>query len=469
MSDLVRNGLDERGVEEAVVASLRRRKGKATLGDVVVDTGLPKADVEQVLRSMLSRYRSHLAVDENGELLYIFDPAMRPRDGDGRVRELLRRAATYAWWGFTLLCKVGLMVVLVGYFVVFLALSVGLVFGIFQSGRNERRRSSGGGTIVYLLFRVLIEFFIVTSTRREEYLARGEAPRPFYEKVFAFVFGPEAAKHWGVPKPKDDRSFEKGLLAAIRGMLGVVPTTEVVRYTGWSYARADEETTRLLVDYEGDPVVTDDGIILYRFPGLMVSAGAASGPEAVLDPWYSNLEPKALLTGNSTMANLFIGFMNLFVLGLSVVLTVNVMQGELYVSPWLTWVPMVFSATMLFIPAVRAFFVAAENRRRRARNIRRAILYYLFDDADRGREPRLRPDRPPHEAIEIAGGDRRLATQQVEQVLHDLEGEPDATESGDVVYRFPRLKVELDAAREQREQVDRAEHRLGEIVYSSAD
>lgn len=459
----------DEAAERALVAALRQREGKATLGDLVVATGLPKQTAENVLRSMLSRYRSHLAVDENGELLYLFDRAMRAREGEGKLRRALQRAATFLWWLFTLFCKVGVMVVLVGYFILFVALALAAVVASLSGGNKRESRGGDAGGLVFLVFRVVLQIFIITDVRRIEVARRGVQPKPFYKKVFSFAFGPEAAEQWGLPRPENPRAFERGLLGAVRKLLGVISPTELVRYTGWSLRTADEESTRLLVAYEGEPVVTDDGQILYRFPSLLASAGGPAAASA--EPWYTGREQPRKLTGNPTGTNVFIGFMNAFNMAAAGLLTYGwYTEPELAQIPiWLTWVPLFFSLMLFVVPVLRSFGVARENRRRRQRNVRRALLAELFRDADRGNEPRLDPRRLPREAVQAAGGDERFATAEVEKLLRDLEGEPEATDEGVVLYRFPRLQADLRAARLERKQVDPASLRVGELVYSSED
>ena len=47
------------------------------------------------------------------------------------------------------------------------------------------------------------------------------------------------------------------------------------RLMGWSFPRAEEEATRLMVDYGGEPEVTEDGVVVYTFKGMRKTAGAA--------------------------------------------------------------------------------------------------------------------------------------------------------------------------------------------------
>ncbi len=94
------------------------------------------------------------------------------------------------------------------------------------------------------------------------------APRePFYKRVFAFVFGPPAPK----VDPLED---EKRLVTYIRAQRGRIAPVDLVRLMGWTFPRAEEEATRLMVDYGGEPEVTDDGVVVYAFKALRKTAGA---------------------------------------------------------------------------------------------------------------------------------------------------------------------------------------------------
>lgn len=456
----------EPATERALVQALRQRKGQATLGDLVVATGLPKAQVEENVRAMLSLYRSHLAVDEAGELLYQFDPALRRRDGDSKLRRFVARAATFLWWLLAVVCKVGVMVVLVGYFVLFVVLTIAAITATQGRGRSRSRAS---GSLVHLVFRLVISIFYVTGHRRIELQARGETARPFYKKVFAFAFGPEAAERWGLPTAELQGDFRQRLLARIRSALGVLSPTELVRARGWSLREADEEATRLMADYEGEAEVSDDGRILYTFPALLASAG---GPRQVqVADWHGHPERPKLLTGNPTRTNVLIGFMNGFNLLASGFLSYSVLAGRLphEVPIWLTWIPLGFSVLVFVLPVLRAIGVARENGRRRRRNVRRALLSHVFRQLDRDRVPELHPETIPARALEAAHGREKLVRAETEQLLRDLDGEPEANDDGQLVYLFPALLQDQQGARVLRKQVDPASLKVQEIVYSSAN
>ena len=62
-----------------ILASLRRLKGRGTVGDVVTDSGLASNDVRAGLKALLESHRGHLDVSDAGELLYQFDPDLIER------------------------------------------------------------------------------------------------------------------------------------------------------------------------------------------------------------------------------------------------------------------------------------------------------------------------------------------------------------------------------------------------------
>ncbi len=55
-----------------ILASLRRLKGRGTVGDVVADSGLPNQSVRTGLKVLLESHRGHLDVSASGEPQNVF-------------------------------------------------------------------------------------------------------------------------------------------------------------------------------------------------------------------------------------------------------------------------------------------------------------------------------------------------------------------------------------------------------------
>src|ERR1700761_9337436 len=97
---------DPRAKDTLLDALKQRARGqtalvKLTRADAVALTGLPNEQAEPALKSLVGTYRSHLAVTDDGELVYEFDPTLERRD-KVPLSERLRAAGQVAWKGFQL-------------------------------------------------------------------------------------------------------------------------------------------------------------------------------------------------------------------------------------------------------------------------------------------------------------------------------------------------------------------------------
>lgn len=266
-----------------LIPALRELRGVGTLGDVVAKAGTPSEPTANVLRRMLDEFRGHLAVDENGELLYKFPPSLRvQRDW----KETLRAVGRAAYAVFKVAFKICIAVVLIAYFLIFLALAIAVVVALLGGGGSSssssrrsshwlsRRHSNGLGDLFFWWW----IFGEPDYRRRRDHSRwerrRGMSPyevpakekgRPFYEGIFAYVFGEEEP-------PRDPLAEERELLAYIRDHRGRITAADLVLLTGKSLAEAEQLAAHLMVNYNGDVAVTEDGSLVYTFDELMKSA-----------------------------------------------------------------------------------------------------------------------------------------------------------------------------------------------------
>jgi len=271
----------EAQLRDRLIPALRELRGVGTLGDIVAKAGTPSEPTANVLRRMLDEFRGHLAVDENGELLYKFPPGLRVQ----RDWRKTLRAVAYAV--FKVALKICIAVVLIAYFLIFVAIAIAVVVALLSGGSSSSstssRRSSGWSSCRHS--DGLGDFFFwwwvfgdPDYRRRRDYgrweRRRGLSPyevkakekgRPFYEGVFAYVFGEEEP-------PRDPWAEERELLAYIRDHRGRITATDLVMLTGKSLTEAEQLATSLMVNYNGDVEVTEDGSLIYTFDELMKSA-----------------------------------------------------------------------------------------------------------------------------------------------------------------------------------------------------
>ena len=104
----------------------------------------------------------------------------------------------------------------------------------------------------------------------------------FYLSVFDFVFGPKAA-------PRDPRAGGQApAWPSCAITRGASTAAELSALTGLSLAAAEEELTRLMVEYDGEVEVADDGTLLYRVRGAAaVGVGGGDALDLGLGPGRS--------------------------------------------------------------------------------------------------------------------------------------------------------------------------------------
>jgi hypothetical protein len=97
-----------------------------------------------------------MQVTDRGELIYDFGSLVRR--GNKTLKEQMDEIGKLLWKGFTYFFKVWIMLMLVGYFVVFVVLLLVIAIGSMFAGDRDEGISLDSG-ISTLLLRVLAEFF----------------------------------------------------------------------------------------------------------------------------------------------------------------------------------------------------------------------------------------------------------------------------------------------------------------------
>jgi hypothetical protein len=431
--------------------ALRGRGGKLTRADAIVASGLPDEEAGRALTVLLKEFRSHLSASESGELLYEFDPSFSRRDAVP-WRERTAALGRRLWQGFTFLFKTAIVATLVGYFALFVAMMVAMVFARSSSDRDD---DGGGFGLEGLLWFWGWDMGGGGYGYRRSPRRLPTRPRvPFYKRVFAFVFGP--------PAPTvDPLADEKRIVSYVRSHEGRIAAVDLVRLMGWSFPRAEEEVTRLMVDYGGEPEVTDDGVVIYTFKALRMTAGLAGADESA-PCWASErLEAARPLTGNDPGTNGLVALFNGFNL-LAPFWIVPAFEQRLHVS-LASWqflfrdFPLAFSAVFFAVPAGRWIKARVEASRRRARNDRRRLLGRIFSLSQVGRREELAP------TPELGA----LLDRELVSLGGDIASEPD--DRGRILYTFPRIDQELAAVAKVRATAPVAERDAGAIVFSSRD
>jgi hypothetical protein len=476
---------------EAIRASVDPRT-PLTVADAAAKAGLALRDAESGLTWLSKEYRGQLRVTSDGDLVHVFPNGFaKPWEGRDARRRAARAVGRATLGVLRFVVRAWVAITLVGYAAIFVALLLGLTFA--RQGNDDSRRGNDlpGGAIAYAFFRVLADALFWTfhpwspfsvyaagggwdgraMGSRGYASSRARDPKlPLYERVNRFFFGPAAP-------PEDPREDERRLVAAIRAGKGRIGLADVMRVTGLPREQADPLMSKLMLDYEGDVGVSEEGGIVYRFPALRKTA-TEHADEPQPPPAWARTKPLPPLTGNSPGANLGIAGLNAFNLAMGVWALDHGMTLERFAHLFdrvphpiadpgtplaLGLVPVIFSALLFALPAARA--LARPWRERRAAE-ERGRLAVLREVVERVRVKQPLTDRVVADAWRNAAG-RSAPAKRIDGELVALGGDVSIESSGQTRWRFPDLETEAAAVAAEREAASDEEARLGKIVFAT--
>lgn len=482
-------------VRSTLLSAFKKHRGEAVVADLVAFTGLPKYQVETELPALADEYRGRLKVTESGEILYSF-----PQGYSSRYRGFVPGFKRF-WNGLVrgvsrvlaFLFKIWIMVMLVGYFVVFLALAVlAIVASIAGSmagnrGSSSRSRSSGGG--LFLATRLLDLFvriwfyneILKGPSQRGTAFGRSNAKkgRPLHKAIFSFVFGEPD------PNAAHDQVVRQTFVSMVQARKGIILIEEFMALTGLPMEQAELAISRFLYEFEGSPEVSENGTVYYHFPALLKRSRQDSGVSATLP--HKKIRP---FSANDSKSNSAYALIN----------GVNVLFGGFFLGAWATYgelilregmklpalkyfygfvytlldfaganpdfvipvilgiVPIVFSVFFWLVPAVRALRVRRENDAIKKENLAREIYARVLDNprafSSGGQNLRLLTERT---------ADTRLVDDTLSRLAAVEGGEPAA----DGTWHFADLARKLDDVAGLRAKVQPEDYGLGKTIFDS--
>jgi hypothetical protein len=486
--------MDPREAGRALASALKTPRGPLTIADASAASGLALRDADRGLHWLTSEYRGHLRVTDAGDLLFLFPYGFaKPWETRDKVDRFFARLGGAAVGIGRFVVRAWVMVVLVAYVAIFLAVIVGLAFA-----QNDRNRRGGfpGGALVYVLLRVLGDALFWTfhpfspfyvgynnyGYNRGRFGQQSRAPKdetPFYEKVNRFFFGP-------TPPKEDPRAMEQKILAELRAGKGRIGLADVMRATGLPREQADPLMARLMLDYDGDVAVSEDGGIFYHFESMRKTGEAApyrvagDAPTSRPRAAWEDLKRMLPLTGNTGGSNALIVALNLFNLLMSLFAVSNDLTVErliwifhhapLEVMPpgstaiALGIVPLVFSIALFALPLGRAIARPFKARKVAKENGRLALLREILTRIE-NKAPLT--DEALVEAWTKAAGAPPESKELTKRIV-ELGGDVEINEgTKDVRYRFVDLEMEAAALEAEREAASDEEKKVGKVVFAS--
>jgi hypothetical protein len=485
--------MDPPAAAKVLLAAIAHPEKPLTLADAAAQSGLALRDAERGLHELVREYRGQLRVTDKGELLFVFPTRFtQPWKTRDALSSFFARIGRGIVGVGRFVVRAWLTIALLGYVAIFLAVAIGLMFASANSNNNNRSRGGAlPGELIYVVLRVLGDalfwtfhpFSPISVRPYGSYGWQGERARarskpseknatPFYEKVNRYVFGPP-------PPVVDAHAMEKTIVAAIRAGKGRIGLGDVMRVTGLPREEADPLMAKLMLDFDGDVVVSDEGGITYRFPSLRVTADANGAEPRAPEPAWTHSPALPPLTGNEGGANVLVTLLNGFNLlmaiwALDANLTLSkvmaMMQGiPLIKLPYdgvpiaLGVVPLVMSILLFALPIGRALLRPRREKKIARERGRLAVLREVITQTTR-KEP------VDEERVARAWSDATGEKPNDKAIVHEvvrLGGDVDADAQGRVRYRFVDLETESAALEEERAAAEEEEKKAGRVVFAS--
>lgn len=473
-------------IQQALKKALRGTTNAVTVADASTKSGLSLHDAKSGLHELVAEYRGTLAATSQGELLYSFPTGFtKPWQQQEALSRFWAKFKKFGLGILKFLVRSWITVVMVAYVVIFALILIALMFG--KSSDRDEGHSLSGQLMFHMLFRMVLDSlfwtfhpfspFRVTHDDYYDRHPRQKQRMPFYEKVNRFFFGPEE-------QPVTEEALVKLALQEIRAQKGRIGLVDLMRVTGLSKEEADPFMAKLMLNHEGDVIVSDEGGIVYEFPAMRKTAlmETTSSPPPI---WHRR-EVMLPFTGNEVGSNILIAGLNGFNLVMSLVAisnswTIEKLKYIFYVSSanlpphlippppegtplLLGWIPLIFSSALFMIPVIRGLFRNQKKREIDAKNGKRGLIRAILSKLSlRGiKEDVLRQGWK--DLARVEPNDRELTREIVK-----LGGEIELSETTTgPTYHFPAIEAEMTALEKARARADRNEAVVGEVIFSSA-
>lgn len=276
-------------VRKRTMESIDSFGGRVTIGDVASKAGIRLNEAQKALQAIAADADGFLEVSDEGDVLYVFPKDYRSKLVGKSLRmkiepwaEQAKSAAEYVIrvsFGTTLIASIVL---------VFTAIIAIISSGGSDDDSRKRRggRSFGSGFNFNFYMTDLFWYWDRDYYRRPRRKGKGEGMN-FIESVFSFVFG-DGDPNQGI---EEDRWKLIGEYITSNG--GVVTAEELAPYLDVQTKDESDDSYILpvLLRFDGQPEVDEQGNILYIFPSLQRTASSTrTGRKEYFGTRWSNID-----------------------------------------------------------------------------------------------------------------------------------------------------------------------------------
>jgi hypothetical protein len=354
-----------------VITAIEQLNFRATVGDVAVQSGLDVQVAQQELMALAASAGGHLQVTETGEVAYLFARNFRSILQAKFLKLRLLAWGHKIWQVLFYLIRISFGVLLIAsIFIIAIAILLIIVATVF-SDRDSDNGSFDGFPMGWI-FTDWYYFFTPDPYSRSQstVYSTPKSSMNFLEAVFSFLFGD------GNPNKNLEQKRWQAIGRTLKYNQGAVIPEQVIPFLdsldkGQSI---DDAMLPVLLQFNGQPEVSPEGEIVYRFPELQTSvrSDVSDPPASFLKEslWqFSHASSTQILWSIGLGSINFIGALALGKLlgGSSLVGFLGFVQG-------IYGILLAYGLGFLAIPIGRYFWIQWQNQRIMVRNQSRQSL-----------------------------------------------------------------------------------------------
>jgi len=476
-----RNLTDDKAYQKIVSALKHKEKG-VTTADVCAVTALPLETVRRLMPKAADEYGGNLQVTRSGEIIYAFPGGFtsRYRGFNAAVKKAARFASGAVKAALVFLFKAWIMLMLTGYFALFLALAVSSVVLSVMVQSKSSNRGRGNVRVSAGLFQILWRIWFIQEMTRPRYghypvLKEKEKGRAMHKAVFSFVFGEED------PNKNFDELENKAVISYIQANRGVISLLEYMVLSGKNSAEANGEILAFCSKYGGSPDVTEEGTLVFRFDDLLLRANTGGFPE--LPPPVRQLKTFSFNKKSMNGWFIFINAVNLL-FGSYFIYNANIQHQATpyffaftrYITGFFTQnplffmlvalgvTPVVFSLLFWLIPAVRKFKEDKENESIKLSNFKKFGFSKIWENPANIEASALVPQAEESRPKNLSYAADRV----IKDIGAVSNPQVDIGEDGKIYYSFKDIEREKKALSDYRNSLDPVRAQIGDTVFDSS-
>jgi hypothetical protein len=354
-----------------VITAIEQLNFRATVGDVAVQSGLDVQVAQQELMALAASAGGHLQVTETGEVAYLFARNFRSILQAKFLKLRLLAWGHKIWQVLFYLIRISFGVLLIAsIFIIAIAILLIIVATVFSDKDSDNGNFEGFP--IGWIFTDWYYFFTPDPYSRSQstVYSTPKSSMNFLEAVFSFLFGD------GNPNKNLEQKRWQAIGRTLKYNQGAVIPEQVIPFLdsldkGQSI---DDAMLPVLLQFNGQPEVSPEGEIVYRFPELQTSvkSDVSDPPASFLKEslWqFSHASSTQILWSIGLGSINFIGALALGKLlgGSSLVGFLGFVQG-------IYGILLAYGLGFLAIPIGRYFWIQWQNQRIMVRNQSRQSL-----------------------------------------------------------------------------------------------